>query len=206
MIKSKSVNTTFYAMIALCVFCAILIIDASHPVSGEAAWEKPEAETPALMSIATRQPEKSPAHLEPFPVEAELAKITSPIEIQAPEPIARIATPILQPEPVKKTRTIEALVTAYCPCARCCGVFANGRTSTGTNAWRPGIAVDPSAIPYGSTIQVPGYGKAKADDTGYAMRRSWDQDGLVQIDIRFQYHWQARQWGKKTLSVTVTEP
>jgi 3D (Asp-Asp-Asp) domain-containing protein len=103
-------------------------------------------------------------------------------------------------------KTVKALVTAYCPCWRCCGSFANGRTSIGKSAWNPGIAADPSKLPYGTEIIVPGYGKAKVDDTGIAMRRSWRRRGVVHLDVRFDYHWQARQWGSKIMNVKVKLP
>ncbi|MHC4871595.1 MAG: hypothetical protein ACYTFY_07105 [Planctomycetota bacterium] len=106
----------------------------------------------------------------------------------------------------KETETIVAKVTAYCPCYRCCGKFANGRTSTRTNAWRQGIASDPSVIPYGTLVSVPGYGSAKVDDTGIAMRRSWKNSNIIHLDIRFQYHWQARRWGTKILKLKIKRP
>jgi 3D (Asp-Asp-Asp) domain-containing protein len=98
------------------------------------------------------------------------------------------------------------VVTAYCPCRRCCGRFANGRTSTDTSAWQPGAATDPDVIPYGSTVAVPGYGTVRVDDTGLAMRRSWRSAHRIHIDVRFDYHWQARRWGSQLLEVEVTPP
>ncbi|MBN2713507.1 MAG: 3D domain-containing protein, partial [Planctomycetes bacterium] len=85
----------------------------------------------------------------------------------------------------------------------CCGSHANGRTSTGTSAWTRGLAADPSAIPYGTYVFVPGYGYASVDDTGGAMRRVWRTKGMIHIDLRMNYHWQARQWGRKVLKVKV---
>lgn len=94
-------------------------------------------------------------------------------------------------------KTINAKLTAYCPCRRCCGRFANGRTSTGRNAWRPnGCAVDPKLIPYGTLIKIPGAGIRRADDTGPAMRRS-SRKGIYHVDVRMVYHWNARKWGKR---------
>ena len=39
----------------------------------------------------------------------------------------------------KKKNYVErwAVVTAYCPCSKCCGYATPGRTSTGSSAWRP---------------------------------------------------------------------
>jgi len=39
-------------------------------------------------------------------------------------------------------------VTAYCPCKKCCGRFANGITSIGKNAWTTfGVAAEPNILP-----------------------------------------------------------
>jgi 3D (Asp-Asp-Asp) domain-containing protein len=97
-------------------------------------------------------------------------------------------------------------VTAYCPCRRCCGRFADGRTSTDTTAWRPGIAADPTVLPYGTVVEVPGYGTHPVDDTGGAMRRHWRRDGILHIDVRMTYHWQARQWGRREMDITLLAP
>jgi 3D (Asp-Asp-Asp) domain-containing protein len=94
-------------------------------------------------------------------------------------------------------------VTAYCPCSRCCGRM-RGVTKTGRNAWTPGVAVDPEIIPLGSHIDIPGYPRSDgkwipADDTGRLVRRE-------HIDVRFDYHWQAQQWGTKYVRVRVYPP
>lgn len=47
----------------------------------------------------------------------------------------------------------EYTLTAYCACSRCCGVWANGYTATGTWATEGRtIAVDPKVIPYGTRV------------------------------------------------------
>lgn len=109
-----------------------------------------------------------------------------------------------QIEPIAPSKTrrraIEVVATAYCPCKRCC-TRMTGRTFTGSNAWKPGVAVDPRVIPLGSVLEIPGYDRtvrAIADDTGGRIK------GNI-IDVRFQYHWQARQWGRQTLSVVLVE-
>jgi 3D (Asp-Asp-Asp) domain-containing protein len=107
----------------------------------------------------------------------------------------------------KDYRVVKAVVTAYCPCAVCCQEMT-GRTSTGSNAWRPGIAVDKRAIPYGSFIHVSGYERAEwaiADDTGAAMRRDWKR-GIIHIDVRMTYHREAREWGRQILEVKIRKP
>jgi len=119
----------------------------------------------------------------------------APIELQ--RPVVAKHTP-----PASLWRRVSATVTAYCPCRRCCGKESDGVTSTGTSAWRRGAATDPRAIPYGSVVDVPGYGKTTVDDTGGAMRQGWRR-GRIVIDVRTTYHWQARKWGRKKLTVLV---
>lgn len=104
-------------------------------------------------------------------------------------------------KPAGKYREIWAVVTAYCPCSRCCGRNAAGITSQGTSAWKPGVAADPRAISYGTKLFIPGYGTYVVDDTGGAMRRSWRNDGRVHVDIRMTYHWQAKEWGRKYMKI-----
>lgn len=63
----------------------------------------------------------------------------------------------------------ECTVTYYCPCAECCGQWADGLTATGLPA-APGIvAVDPEVIPLGSTVVIDGQ-RYLAADTGVTGR------------------------------------
>ena len=96
-----------------------------------------------------------------------------------------------------------ALTTAYCPCSKCCGTHSPGITSIGKNAWEPGLAADPIYLEYGTKVFVPGYGLSVVDDTGGAMRRHWRSNGLLHIDVRMMYHYEARQWGKQYLRVKI---
>ena len=60
-------------------------------------------------------------------------------------------------------------VTAYCPCAACCGIYADGLTAAGLPAG-PGVAaVDPAVIPLGSTLIIDGQ-QYLAADTGVTGR------------------------------------
>lgn len=99
---------------------------------------------------------------------------------------------------------IVVIVTAYCPCTKCCGQWADGVTATGTPAATPGVAVDRHWIPYGSTLTVPGYGEAKADDTGGAMRTAPGE--MLRIDVRFQNHHDAIRWGRRKIKIKIERP
>jgi len=90
----------------------------------------------------------------------------------------------------------DVIVTAYCPCELCCQKFADGLTSTGKNAYTPGVAVDPKVIPLGSIVFIPGYGSVEADDVGGSIKGD-------KIDVRFRTHREAKEWGRKKLRITV---
>jgi len=90
----------------------------------------------------------------------------------------------------------EMKVTAYCPCEKCCGQYSDGVTAIGKDALTKGVAVDPRYISYGTTIDIPGYGKVKADDCGGAIKDD-------HMDVRFQSHQEALEWGVQYLEVRI---
>lgn len=135
----------------------------------------------------------------------------------------------LEPEVVSEPpappagRWVWALVTAYEPSHVSCGPYADGKTSTNVNVLSAdphkayGYAVDPSIIPYGTRIYVPGYWEALqrnrnpdfrptepliADDTGSAMRRS-GRKGIIHIDVRFRTIEACKKWGVKRMKVFI---
>ena len=64
-----------------------------------------------------------------------------------------------------------------------------------------GVAADPGVIPYRTLVWVPGVGWREVDDTGSAMRKSWRSEGVVHIDVRMAYTYQARRWGVRRLPI-----
>jgi 3D (Asp-Asp-Asp) domain-containing protein len=108
--------------------------------------------------------------------------------------------------PPAGTRWVPVKTTGYCPCWRCCGAFANGRTAINRDVQQfPfGIAVEPKLLPYRIELDVPGYGRALVDDTGGAMRQS-AQQGTVHLDLRFETHQTALNWGVRRMWIAVPE-
>lgn len=147
-----------------------------------------------------------------MPVAEEQEKCdTSPVNM-IETPVVKVETREVEETPVEKVETrqdhvfMKALVTAYCPCEKCCGRNARGLTCLRQSAWCPGVAVDPRAIPYGTRLVVPGYNDGRpvvADDTGGAMRRDWRLKKRLHIDVRVTYHWQAQQFGRQTITIKV---
>lgn len=68
------------------------------------------------------------------------------------------------------SRVLTLDATAYCPCSKCCGKWANGVTASGMKAGYGVAAVDPRVIPLGTKLYVEGYGYCVAGDTGGAIK------------------------------------
>jgi 3D (Asp-Asp-Asp) domain-containing protein len=106
----------------------------------------------------------------------------------------------------KKQYVIKVLATAYCPCKKCCGKWADGKTSTNRNAYLPGVAVDPKWIPLGAKLSIPEYNKGEwviADDIGGAIKKKKNKPH--RIDVRFKTHQEALEWGRKIITIRWTE-
>lgn len=117
---------------------------------------------------------------------------------------------------------VRALVTAYTPwdVADSDSGYQDGFTSTmvDTRSLNPnhiyGVAADPRAVPYGTKIYIPEYWeslqsnknsiptKIVVDDTGGAMRNSWD-NGILHFDVRYRTTKAAKRWGKRWMMVYI---
>lgn len=106
--------------------------------------------------------------------------------------------------PIRPVRTITMRVTAYSPDERSCGASADGITASGYSVATNGgelVAADPSLLPLGSLVSVPGYA---AD----AVVPVLDVGGAIKgrrLDVLFETHGRAREWGVQDLEVTVWE-
>ena len=76
------------------------------------------------------------------------------------------------------------------------GYAIRGRTASGLPTGWGVVAVDPSVIPLGTRMTIPGYGEGVAADTGGAVRGAT-------IDLWFPTIEQAMAWGRKTVTITL---
>lgn len=111
---------------------------------------------------------------------------------KAPEPVALPLVVVLpssnNPQETRETRTDVFTVTAYCPCEKCCGAYANGYTATGENAAQGvTIAADPNVLPMGTKVELDGH-TYTVQDTGGAIAGN-------RLDLYFDSHEDALQWG-----------
>ncbi len=92
------------------------------------------------------------------------------------------------------TDMMEMKVTAYTPTDAGC----SGTTATGTVATKGVLAVDPTVIPYGTVVYIPGYGVARAEDTGGAIKGN-------RLDVCYETKDEAFSWGVRNLTVYILE-
>ncbi|MGA2393187.1 MAG: ubiquitin-like domain-containing protein [Candidatus Lustribacter sp.] len=90
---------------------------------------------------------------------------------------------------------ISMVATAYTAgCYGCSGV-----TASGYRAGHGIVAVDPSVIPLGSHLYIPGYGTAVAGDTGGDIHGN-------RVDLGFNSNADAMQFGRRSVIVYVLHP
>ena len=103
---------------------------------------------------------------------------------------AQTAAPAPGPTPAAPATgetTMTVTATAY---------TLQGHTATGAPVGYGVVAVDPSVIPLGTRITIPGYGEGVAADTGGAIQ------GAV-IDLWFPTAADAANWGRRTVTITL---
>lgn len=144
----------------------------------QAAAAEAEAARIAAQPEPAEPPAATPAAAEPA------AEPTSDAAVPAQEEVEAAA--VLE-APATSGSTLTVSSTGYC---------LKGTTATGMPVGWGTVAVDPSVIPLGTRIKVPGYGDGVAADTGSAVQ------GNV-IDVWFPSCAQAINWGRKTVTITL---
>jgi 3D (Asp-Asp-Asp) domain-containing protein/peptidoglycan hydrolase CwlO-like protein len=163
------------------------LADRIAAVEAEARAARARAEAVATRATAgasvtafAAAPEPEPAAPQPEPA-APVAEPDPASAAPEPEPAAPA-----QP-PVSGARTMTVTATAY---------SLRGTTSTGIPVGFGVVAVDPSVIPLGTRMTIPGYGEGVAADTGSGV------NGAM-IDVWLPTPAQAAAWGTKTLTITL---
>ena len=96
--------------------------------------------------------------------------------------------PQIRQQDAAQTQEQTFTVTAYCPCEKCCGAYANGYTATGEKATQGvTVAADPDVLPMGTEIQIDGH-TYTVQDTGGAIKGN-------RLDLYFDSHEDALRWG-----------
>jgi len=97
-------------------------------------------------------------------------------------------------------QVVKMRVTAYCPCAKCCGKWADGITANGhrIESGETFVAAD-KAYSFGTELVIPGYNNdnpVKVLDRGKAIVGD-------KIDVFFPTHQEAKNWGVRNLDVKI---
>jgi 3D (Asp-Asp-Asp) domain-containing protein/L-fucose mutarotase/ribose pyranase (RbsD/FucU family) len=102
--------------------------------------------------------------------------------------VEQAAAAAVSPAPTSQSgATLTVVATGYA---------IHGRTSTGAPTGYGVVAVDPSVIPLGTRMSIPGYGEGIAADTGAGVRGAM-------IDLWFPTPAQAAAWGRRTVTITL---
>ena len=124
---------------------------------------------------------------------------------------------IRPPAGVQPTRD-TVVATGYCKCGKCCGwrrtwygtlVVSSGPnkgkrkqvgiTASGTKARLGTVAADTDIYPFGTVMKIPGYGYARVEDRGSAIKGR-------RVDLYFTSHSKAERWGRQELEIEVWLP
>ncbi|MEX2210744.1 MAG: 3D domain-containing protein [Gaiellaceae bacterium] len=120
---------------------------------------------------------------------ARLAEVQAQVQT-AREQTERLAAPTTVPAPAPGNvsgRRMTVISTAYA---------LPGFTATGIPVGYGVVAVDPSVIPLGTRMTIPGYGEGIAADTGSAVKGA-------KIDVWLPTRAKALAWGVRTVTITL---
>ena len=116
----------------------------------------------------------------------------------------------------KNGKYVYIETTGYCSCQKCCGWTRNwlfqpvyaygpnkgkpkkvGYCADGTKAKRGTIAADTRYFPMGTRMYIPGYGTGVVHDRGGAIK------GAKRLDLFFETHQDALNWGRRKVKVFI---
>jgi 3D (Asp-Asp-Asp) domain-containing protein len=118
-------------------------------------------------------------------IEAQARRVA--VERVATQAASSTPAPTPAAAPVTGQATLTVTATAY---------TLQGHTATGAPVGYGVVAVDPSVIPLGTRMTIPGYGEGVAADTGGAIQ------GAV-IDLWFPTAADAANWGRRTVTISL---
>ncbi|MFP3938089.1 MAG: 3D domain-containing protein [Phycisphaerae bacterium] len=173
------------------IVVALTVRGGSFDGSSGSASSEGEKATGSLPALAARQ---VVPQAEPTPSSAGVRGSTT---VQSIAPVERPPR-----EQRVDTVTIRMLVTAYCPCPKCCGKHSDGVTASGKDIYTNDsrfVAADTSILPLGTRVSIPGYNDGEAVPV-------LDRGGKIKghrLDVFFLSHQRALQWGRQWVDVTV---
>jgi 3D (Asp-Asp-Asp) domain-containing protein len=169
---------------------AELAAATEQAASVAASLEQTRAQRTAYIASLATQRQLNQQQIASLVARAQAAQQRS-AQLSAPPAVAAPAAPVSSPfNPISAVaggRTLTVVATGY---------SLPGTTATGLPVGWGVVAVDPSVIPLGTHMSVPGYGVAVAADTGGAVVGDT-------IDLWFPSVAQANAWGRRVVTITL---
>lgn len=173
------------------------VLSVSYETTQLAQLEKSEKQIDEILS-SKRQDEKD---------QAAYDALTAQHQTEDTQP--EVVQPVINPNVVVTyadangtyTYVGDFVLTAYCPCPICCGQWSN-MTNPTTASGAPAvqgvtIAADTSILPFGTRVNINGQ-IYTVQDTGGAIKGN-------RIDIYFNNHAEALQFGRRTTAVYIVQ-
>jgi 3D (Asp-Asp-Asp) domain-containing protein/peptidoglycan hydrolase CwlO-like protein len=150
--------------------------------ASEAALSRAAAERRSYIASLEARRRLNATQIESLETQAALARDRT-------ERISTGTAPTIRPDPAELASgsTLTVVATGY---------SLPGTTATGLRVGWGVVAVDPSLIPLGTRMTIPGYGEGVAADVGHAVRGA-------SIDLWFPTRAQALAWGRRTVTITL---
>ena len=161
-------------------------------VAAKAAEEQQLAESSSAVAVA-----ESASSAASSSVQAPVSQITdSSFAAVVTAPVVTVTAPTVTETPAAQVKTLVVSATAYSRHEAGLSNFTATGIDLSVNPMV--IAVDPSVIPLGSLVNVPGYGIAIAGDTGGAIVGN-------KIDLHMENLNAALAFGRQTLTITILQ-
>jgi 3D (Asp-Asp-Asp) domain-containing protein/peptidoglycan hydrolase CwlO-like protein len=138
------------------------------------------------VAALTAQRRLNDAQIESVGAQAQASAARS-VAVTAQARTGAAPPPAPAPVIVSEAGTVTVVATGY---------SIRGSTATGLPTGWGTVAVDPSVIPLGTRLTIPGYGEGVAADTGPEIQGAT-------IDLWFPTARQAQDWGRRVVTVTV---
>jgi 3D (Asp-Asp-Asp) domain-containing protein len=101
----------------------------------------------------------------------------------------------VEPQIIRNDKSEKYVITAYCPCVKCCGK-TDGITASGVKAVEGVTVAMNKSVPFGTKIYIDGVGERIVQDRGGAIKGN-------RIDLYFNDHQSALEFGRQTKEVTI---
>jgi len=132
--------------------------------------------------------------------ESQAEQVTDEVESRTELQAASPNEPSEQPEDNRPWQAVRMRVTAYCPCEKCCGKFADGITACGhkIQSGDTFVAAD-KRYAFDTEMIIEGYNNSQ-------MVKVLDRGGAIKgnkLDVFFKTHQEALEWGVRYIDVKV---